>query len=75
MDSRLEGLSQEIKVRGFPGKRETKNGLTNLGSAVKFMGGHALSHQHRISASHADDFTVWSYTCPLERVVCTHREL
>jgi len=38
MDSRLEGLSQEIKVRGFPGKRETKNGLTNLGSAVRGIG-------------------------------------
>ena len=57
MDSRLEGLSQEIKVRGFPGKRETKNGLTILGSAVRFIGGHAPSHQHRISAIHADDFT------------------
>ena len=39
MDSRLEGLSQEIKVRGFPGKREAKNGLTILGSAVRFIGG------------------------------------
>jgi hypothetical protein len=31
--------AQEIKGQGFPGKREAKNRLTNLGSAVRFIVG------------------------------------
>ena len=62
MDSRLEGLSQEIKVRGFPGKRETKNGLTILGSAAKFIGGSA-----KPPAWNQCDSRWWFYSCPLNR--------
>ena len=77
MDSRLEGLSQEVKGQGFPRQERGQKWTDKSGLCSQIYWGHAVNHQHRISAIHADDFTVCFYTCPLNRetMVCTHREL
>jgi len=72
MDSRLEGLSQEVKGQGFPRQERGQKWTDDSGLCSQIYWGHALSHQPRISAIHADDFTP---ALSIETMVCTHREL